>query len=177
MILEEFGDVRIPENDRALIARITPICILCGRGIYKLKQDNYITKELANKIYEYIDKSENSVFLTNTLFSVFEDELLSCGIDNKYYLQGVLHELLAEAVLGMTVHHGTYALQIHLVEHRQRIELPAVGPGLQGEVKTVVHILPELVLSQQFVQVRTRTVDVMCVGIVHIGLVYFISTL
>ena len=96
MIFEEYGDVGIPENDRALIARITPICILCGRGIYKLKQDNYITKELANKIYEYIDKSENSVFLTNTLFSVFEDELLSCGIDNKYYLQGVLHELFGE---------------------------------------------------------------------------------
>lgn len=96
LVFEEYGDVGIPQSDRALIARITHSCILCGRGVYKLKQNDYMSKELADKIYEYIDKSENSVFLTNTLFSVFEKELLAFGIDNKYYLQGVLHELYGD---------------------------------------------------------------------------------
>ena len=96
LVFEEYGDVGIPQNDRALIARITPSCILCGRGVYKLKQNDYISKELANRIYNYIDKSENSVFLTNTLFSVFEKELLDFGVDNKYYLQGILHELYGD---------------------------------------------------------------------------------
>lgn len=96
LVFEEYGDVGIPQNNRTLIARIIHSCVLCGRGFYKLKQSDYIPKELANKIYEYIDKSENSVFLTNTLFSVFEKELLAFGIDNKYYLQGVLHELYGD---------------------------------------------------------------------------------
>ena len=53
-------------------------------------------RELANKICDYIENSENTIFLTNTLFSVFEDELMSVGIDIKYFLQGVLHELFAD---------------------------------------------------------------------------------
>ena len=83
----------MPESDRALTSRISNICVLCGRGIYKPKQEKYISPGLANKIFEYITNSENSIFLLNTIFSVFEKELVSEGVDNKYYLQGILREL------------------------------------------------------------------------------------
>ncbi|GAB6956274.1 hypothetical protein JCM13369A_28210 [Mediterraneibacter glycyrrhizinilyticus JCM 13369] len=89
----EYGDVKLAQNDRALSSRISNICILCGRGKYKLKQDNYISKELAKRIYTYMKNSENVIFMTNTLFSLFEEDLLKEGIDNKYYLQGILREL------------------------------------------------------------------------------------
>lgn len=96
IVFNEFGDVGLPKNDRALTARISSICMLCGRGIYRLKRSDYLPKELANRICEYIETNENSIFLTNTIFSIFEDDLVAAGIDNKYFLQGVLHELFGD---------------------------------------------------------------------------------
>lgn len=96
IIAKEYGDVGIPKNDRALTSRVASICILCGKGVYRLKNKDYIPRKLADKICNYIENSDNTIFLTNTLFSVFEDELLAAGIDNKYFLQGVLHELFAD---------------------------------------------------------------------------------
>ena len=95
-VVTEYGDIRLPKNDRALAARIADICILCGRGTYKQKQKQYIPKELSDRIYKYIVENESPIFMTNTLFSVFESELTSFGVDNKYYLQGVLRELFPE---------------------------------------------------------------------------------
>lgn len=97
LVRTEYGDeVRLPNNDRALTARIAGICILCGRGMYKAKQKNYIPQKLAQEIYNYISNSEQSIFLTNTLFAVFEKDLRKAGVGNKYYLQGILHELYGD---------------------------------------------------------------------------------
>lgn len=92
-IFDEFGSIRLANNDRALASAISRICILCDRGMYKLKQKKYIPTELSQRIYNYILNSEHSIFLTNTLFAVFEDDLRTVGVSNKYYLQGILHEL------------------------------------------------------------------------------------
>ena len=92
-VYSEFGDVNLTKSDRAIGSRIASIGILCGRGIYRSKKKEYISKQLVNKIREYILSSSSPVFLMNTLFSVFEDELRKEGVDNKYYLQGILHEL------------------------------------------------------------------------------------
>lgn len=93
LVQSKFGDKTISKNDRALSARIADVCVLCGRGVYKLKQEKYISNRLAKKIYNYIVNNDSKVFLTNNLFSIFEEELVAEGIDNKYYMQGVLHEL------------------------------------------------------------------------------------
>jgi len=95
-IHEDYGEVKVPPNNRALTARIAGICILCGRGMYKLKQKEYIPKALSQKIYKYIQDSDDSIFLMNTLFSVFEEDLRRAGVDNKYYLQGILHEIFGD---------------------------------------------------------------------------------
>lgn len=96
IIANEYGDVGLPQNDRALTARVASVCMLCGRGTYRLKKKEYLPKALANKICEYIENNENTIFLTNTLFSVFEEELVAAGVDNKYFLQGVLRELFGD---------------------------------------------------------------------------------
>ena len=44
-------------------------------------------------VRKYIETSDNSVFMMSTLFNVFEEELRSENVDNKYYLQGILHEI------------------------------------------------------------------------------------
>ena len=92
----EYGNIELPQNNRALSARIASTCVLCGRGVYKFKQKQYVSKELSNRIHKYIIDCNSPILLTNTLFSVFEDELVEAGINNKYYLQGVLHELFSE---------------------------------------------------------------------------------
>lgn len=93
LVFERYGDVKLPENNRALTARIAGICILCDRGTYRLKQKQYISRKLANRIDCYMEDSEFPIFLTNTLYSVFKAELIAEGVTNKYYLQGILHEL------------------------------------------------------------------------------------
>lgn len=96
LVFERYGDVKLPENNRALTARIAGICILCDRGTYRLKQKQYISRKLAKRIDQYIEDSEFPIFLTNTLYSVFEAELNAEGVTNKYYLQGILHELFGQ---------------------------------------------------------------------------------
>ena len=61
-----------------------------------LKQKDYISKELANRIQSYIEESQSSIFLMNTLYEIFKEELEKEGVDNKYYLQGILHELYGD---------------------------------------------------------------------------------
>ena len=96
IVADEYGDVRLPSNDRALSTRITSVCVLCGKGLYRMKNKNYLPRQLANEICKYMENSQNTIFLTNTLFSIFEKELLSAGIDNKYFLQGVLHDMFPD---------------------------------------------------------------------------------
>lgn len=91
--IEEYGCQKLPENDRAIYSRIQDICIMCDKGRYKPKSKAYISKELANKIHSYIVNSSSTIFLTNVLFNIFEEELTSFGVDNKYYMQAVLREL------------------------------------------------------------------------------------
>ena len=91
-IYKEFGNINIPKNNRALSAGIAREAILCGRGRYKVKEEKYISCELEKKIYEYIFSNNRTIFLTNSIFTEFEDELIEQGIDNRYYLQGVLRE-------------------------------------------------------------------------------------
>lgn len=95
-VKEKFGNINLPENDHALVAAISRIGMLCGKGCYKLKQKEYISQDLANKIHSYIINSNSSIFLMNTLYEVFENELQEAGVDNKYYLQGILHELYGD---------------------------------------------------------------------------------
>jgi hypothetical protein len=90
---EEYGCNKLPENDRAIYSRIQDVCIMCDKGVYKPKAKEYISKDLASKIHTYIVDSPATIFLTNVLFNLFEDELLEFGIDNKYYMQAVLREL------------------------------------------------------------------------------------
>lgn len=92
IVLEEYG-IELTQRNRAIGAVLSRVGILCGRGIYRINDKRFMSTELANRIYNYIENSEHSIFMTNTIFSIFERELLSEDITNKYFLQGVLHEL------------------------------------------------------------------------------------
>lgn len=95
-IYQDYGDVKMSDTNRALVARISDVGVLCGRGRYKSKQEEYLSSDLCEDISSYIEDSSDTIFLINTIFSLFEDRLRAGGIDNKYYLQGVLKELFGD---------------------------------------------------------------------------------
>lgn len=45
-IKEKYGDVNLPVNDHALVAAVSRIGVLCGKGCYKLKQKNIFPRNL-----------------------------------------------------------------------------------------------------------------------------------
>lgn len=96
LIISEYGDIPLPESNRALSARISEKCILSDRGVYKAKQQEYISKKLSDKIFGYIKYGNNDIYMTNAIFAVFEKELVEEGVKNKYYLQGILHEMFGD---------------------------------------------------------------------------------
>ena len=85
------------KGDHAISSILSRIGILCDRGVYKYCQNApYISKSLAKRIHDFIEESDTPIFMTNTLFSVFEEDLIAEGIDNKYFLQGILRELFGD---------------------------------------------------------------------------------
>ena len=95
-IEERYGKVKTSTSERALAVRIAEVGVLCNRGTYKAKQENYISKELANQIYIYIENSRAPAILTNILYAVFKTGLQKENVNNKYYLQGILKELYGD---------------------------------------------------------------------------------
>lgn len=77
---------------RAIVGILTRIGLVCGRGEYRLNDRIFMSEQLAQKIYAYIIESGRQTFLTNTLFSIFYNELQAEGITNKYFLQGALKQ-------------------------------------------------------------------------------------
>lgn len=93
-LYQRFGsEIRIPDGDRALSAIIYDVGMLRDRGTYVAVRDNIIPEELLAKIRSYVDSGNNEVYMFNTLYEVFRNELLQIGVDNRYFLQGILkHE-------------------------------------------------------------------------------------
>ena len=94
LVLDVFGVDISDKSFHAIGSTIMNVGILCGRGTYKFRGDGEIIPgSLAQRIYQYVMESEFPVFLFRTLFKVFEDDLRAAGVNNHYYLQGILKEL------------------------------------------------------------------------------------
>lgn len=90
-IIEMFGNVSLPSNNRALDARIADIAVLCDRGTY-IHPDYIKTNiELIEEIKEYIKNGEKGTYAFFEIFEHFKEKLLlNSNINNRYFLQGVL---------------------------------------------------------------------------------------
>jgi len=95
-ICNEFGEVNIAANDRALRARVADNCIMCDKGKYMIKKKSYISDELLSEILSYIENEKKSVIMLNSIFVLFENSLFVNGINNRYFLQGILKEYLSD---------------------------------------------------------------------------------
>lgn len=89
-----FGDMILPENDRAIEGRITAIAFLWDRGLYIHKDLVPRPLELLSKIEGRLFKklSDNNVRFTmvNILWSEFEEDLLKEGVTSETALYSIL---------------------------------------------------------------------------------------
>jgi hypothetical protein len=86
-----FGDIALPDNERAIDIRVADISILCDRGMYIHPSYVRIDPALISEIFDHILQSEKTVISFNELYEVFKEKLLmNSNISNKYFLQGVL---------------------------------------------------------------------------------------
>jgi transcriptional regulator with XRE-family HTH domain len=96
-ILETFGSNKVPENNRAIYARIAKQAVLCDRGAYIHQKYIKIDKDLIEEIDRFIAVSPRRVLSFNELFETFKQKLLRfSNINNRYFLQGVLNIYLRE---------------------------------------------------------------------------------
>ena len=86
-----FGsEVHISEGDHALTAIIADVGMLRDRGTYVSERDHILSDDLLERIREYVDQGDNDAYMFSTLYEAFKPELLEAGVDNRYFLQGIL---------------------------------------------------------------------------------------
>jgi len=91
---EMFGsEARISEGNRALTAIICAVGMLRNRGTYVSVREHILSDDLLSRIKDYIESGSSEVYMFSTIYDAFMEELLEAGVDNRYYLQGILrHE-------------------------------------------------------------------------------------
>ncbi len=90
-IEEMFGDVKLPQNNRAVDARVASIGILCDRGTYIHPDYIKIENNLIEEIKDYIKKGLRNSYTFLEIFEHFKDQLLlDSNVNNRYFLQGIL---------------------------------------------------------------------------------------
>ena len=81
--------------DRSIQSIVGRECALVGRGIYIYDDGKqYLDEQLKGKIIKYLKDNfsdpNTTIIMINTVFAAFEKELRAVGVNNKYFLQGVL---------------------------------------------------------------------------------------
>lgn len=90
-VKELFGEVSLPDNNRAIESVIARLTVLCDRGKYILPSRINIPMELLERIRDYINESDRSIIMFTELFERFKNELIeNSNVTNRYFLQGVL---------------------------------------------------------------------------------------
>ena len=139
-IKEDFGEIKLGSN-HALISGIIRVSVLSGRGVYKPRKEQYISEELRSKIEKFIDGNPRDVIIFNNLYAEFENELNSEGVDNRYYLQGVIKEIFGDKyfyrkdILSKTAEMGNASRELINYVHESRTpvtmkEILSAFPGV-----------------------------------------------
>ena len=93
-LYKKYGtEIRRTDNDHALATLISKAGILRDRGTYVAMRPCPIPDELLQRIRDYIEDDRTTVYMFTALFEAFQDDLIRCGVDNRYYLQGILKSL------------------------------------------------------------------------------------
>lgn len=88
---EEYGNLGIPESNRAFSTRLSDYLILSGRGMVTAESNIHVEMSVLDEIKEYIDNVQEGEINYAEIFSMFEGKLrMFSNIDNYNFLHGVL---------------------------------------------------------------------------------------
>lgn len=88
---ERFGDIGIPDQDRALTARLADHLVICDRGRAIVPENIQIDLSLVNEIKDYIDNYNIDKIYYSEIYANFEGVLqMTSNVNNYYFLHGVL---------------------------------------------------------------------------------------
>lgn len=88
---KEYGDLGIPDSNRAFSTRLSDYLILSGRGMATAESNIHIEMSVLDEIKEYIDNAQEGEINYAEVFSMFEGKLrMLSNIDNYNFLHGVL---------------------------------------------------------------------------------------
>lgn len=94
IIRKEFAGYTLPDNNRAITARVSPDLILCGRGRYCAPENVVLDKGLFEQIVDYINNCSETTLYYSEIFAAFLGRLLAeTSVDNDNYLHGALKYL------------------------------------------------------------------------------------
>lgn len=94
IICKEYAGFTLPDNNRAITARVSPELILCGRGRYCAAENVLLDEMLFNQIVDYINNSDETSLYYSEIFAVFSGRLKAeTSVDNANYLHGALKYL------------------------------------------------------------------------------------
>lgn len=94
IICKEFDGYTLPDNNRAITARVSPDLILCGRGRYCAPENVILDGTLFEQIVGYINNCSETSLYYSEIFAVFSGRLLAeTSVDNDNYLHGALRYL------------------------------------------------------------------------------------
>jgi len=148
IISKHYGGLELPENNRALSARMITALIQSGKSQYCHIDSVIYSIGLFDEIYEHMQHSPQPSFHYSELFELFKGRLLSeTNITNYYFLHGMLKYLFAEdfdfndrdiiTKLGETKQNADSRLNELLLSSRAPLskkEIKAAFPGINDFV-------------------------------------------
>ncbi|MDO4467775.1 MAG: hypothetical protein Q4C49_12360 [Bacillota bacterium] len=97
LVLETYGDIGVPNQDRSLSARLLDTMIICDRGKVIPEECVQIDLSLIEDIKVYIDKCDSDKVYYAEIFANFEGILsMTSNVNNHYFLHGVLMKFLPD---------------------------------------------------------------------------------
>lgn len=88
---ERFGDIGIPDQDRALSARLGSYLVISDRGRATVPENVQIDLSLMNEIKDYIDDYRTEKLYYSEIFASFKGVLqMTSNVNNQYFLHGAL---------------------------------------------------------------------------------------
>lgn len=94
---EEYGNLGIPESNRAFSSRLSDYLILSGRGMVTAESNIHVEMSVLDEIKEYIDNAQEGEINYAEIFYMFEGKLrMLSNIDNYNFLHGVLKLYFSE---------------------------------------------------------------------------------
>lgn len=146
-IRKEYGNIVLPESDRTIGVAISRNAVLRDRGTYAKKKDKYLSKSLKKSIEKYIRKSKSNVIMYSSIFVEFQEELAQEGIDNRYYLQGVLKHYFDDVFVFKKDWICKNQNATNITDEIIRLIKKSESPVLKDEIKKAFPGVSEIVIN------------------------------